>query len=136
MRVVYFVLVLVLCFLGAAAQTKVVHEKYDEVYEKFNSDVVRVLHLKKEKESPGHFSYKKGITIDYHCYEDTRIISVTIAGPVKEMNKLYTTFYSKNIKKKSLIKNDEWVRIQTDQKDQTDQTKNKTSQIIIQAIIY
>ncbi|MBP1649861.1 MAG: hypothetical protein H6Q26_18 [Bacteroidetes bacterium] len=145
MRVIFFVLALTVGVSSASAQTsvKVVHEYYNNVYEKFNADVVRVLHLVRDTVMVAptlkQFFYIRAdngnkLTLDYQLYEDSRIISVQITGQTRDVVTLYAALYDRKIKKKKppkgyVIKNDEWVRIQTDN------VKN-TSKIIIQAIIY
>jgi hypothetical protein len=131
----------VLAFAGSvsvvSAQTpvKVVHAYYNDVYRQFNAQVVKVLGLEKEQDSSQHFSYIRAanhhrLSIDYQLYEDSRIISVQISGKKKDLVDLFAAFYDRKVKtnklsKRSMIKNDEWVRLLGDE-----------GKIIIQAIIY
>jgi len=127
----------------AQTSVKVVHEYYNDVYGKFNADVVRVLHLVRDTAMIAptlkQFFYKRAdngnkLTLDYQLYEDSRIISVQITGQTRDVVTLYAALYDRKIKKNKppkgyVIKNDEWVRIQADDRE-------NTSRIIIQAIIY
>ncbi|WP_343690849.1 hypothetical protein [Chitinophaga sp.] len=146
MRTVIFILALMGAVSCASAQTavKVVHAYYNDVYEKYNGDVVRILHLVKDSVSESalnhkYFSFRKTadgrkLVAAYQLYDDSRIISVTITGQVQDVVKLYRALYNRNFKKKRplkgyVIKNDEWVRILAD-------NETKEGKIIVQAIIY
>lgn len=132
-----FILALVCCVTVVSAQTpvKVVHAYYNDVYKQFNAEVVKVLGLEREQEIDHSFSYIRAVnhhqlSIDYQLYEDSRIISVEVRGKKKDLVDLFAAFYDRKVKtnklsKRSLIKNDEWVRLLGDE-----------GKIIIQAIIY
>lgn len=133
----FFVLAF-LCWVPAvSAQTpvKVVHAYYNDVYKQFNAQVVKVLGLEGEQDSAQHFTYIRTtnhhrLSIDYQLYEDSRIISVQIRGKKKDLVDLFAALYDRKVKtnklsKRSMIKNDEWVRLLGDE-----------GKIIIQAIIY
>ncbi|SFW26512.1 hypothetical protein [Chitinophaga sancti] len=135
MRVALFIFFVLGLSAGVFAQSsvKVVHEYYAHVFEQYNASVVKVLQLKPDSVSEGeathkYFSFKKGnrkVSVAYQLYEDGRIISVQVSGQRRDLEKLYRTFYEKNLKKRSVIKNDEWVRM-----------KEGEGKIIVQAIIY
>lgn len=146
MRVVIFVLALVGSVLGAAAQTsvKVVHAYYNDVFEKYNGDVTSVLQLVKDsvgEAGPNHkyFFFRRAgsgrkLLVEYQLYDDSRIISVTVTGQVPDVVKLYRALYNRRFKKNQplkgyVIKNDEWVRILSN-------NETKEGKIIVQAIIY
>lgn len=140
-NLLFLVLSLLISIGTVSAQTsvKVVHEYYNNAYASYNADVVRVLHLVSDSVNEAALNHKsfffsEGVLIEYQLYDDTRIISVQISGREREVVKLYKALYNRRFKKNKplkgyVIKNDEWVRIQTDPETQK-------ARIIIQAIIY